>query len=105
MLKNTTEITDATYTGEDFWKDLGKMVNLIRFPCMSVKEFVLCGRKPSLLTNKQLIDCLLWVQEGEFTDTLQDFSSDQRVFFHTKYYMCQTCRGSKLPCVGCKKVF
>ncbi|XP_055716706.1 uncharacterized protein LOC129810332 [Phlebotomus papatasi] len=109
LKKNTTDITNATYTGEDFRKELGKMVNLIRFPCMSVNELVLCGRIPSLLTTRQLIDCLLWVQEEEFTDTLQDFSTNKRMFFKINnklhYQMCQTCRGTKILCMVCKKYF
>ncbi|XP_059619677.1 uncharacterized protein LOC132263752 [Phlebotomus argentipes] len=59
-------------------EDLGKLIYLIRFPCMTVKELISCGEPPSLLTHKELVDFLLWVEKDLYSDTIRHFSTTRR---------------------------
>ncbi|XP_055716303.1 BTB/POZ domain-containing protein 3-like [Phlebotomus papatasi] len=76
MLKS--ERGNGILSNEDLQKKLGKLVYLIRFPTMSIKELILCGKKPSLLTSQQIVDLLLWVQENTYSNSLQFFSNVPR---------------------------
>ncbi|XP_055681706.1 BTB/POZ domain-containing protein 6-like [Lutzomyia longipalpis] len=72
MLKRNYE--GKLYSEEDLRKEMGRMIYLIRFPTMTVRELVSCAKKPSLLNERQLLDFLLYVQERIYTDTLQFYS-------------------------------
>lgn len=110
MLKR--HFNNTTFTDEDFRKELGKLIYLIRFPTMSIKELVLCGKNPSLLTAKQLVDFQLWAQEKIFSLSLQFFSAIPRnvqsfVQSSTSTDKCYNCRGSYKTCTNtnCRRNF
>ncbi|XP_055678182.1 uncharacterized protein LOC129786940 [Lutzomyia longipalpis] len=78
MLKREFRRLRKPIIEEEFRKELGSMVYLIRFPSMTSKELIACGMKPSLLSGQELIDIQLWVEGQVFTNTLQHFSASPR---------------------------
>ncbi|XP_055679957.1 BTB/POZ domain-containing protein 3-like [Lutzomyia longipalpis] len=65
--------------GEEMRRKFGKMIYLIRFPVMSLKELILCGKEPSLLPKDLFADLLLWVEAGEYSESVQFFSTKKRI--------------------------
>ncbi|XP_055716707.1 BTB/POZ domain-containing protein 6-B-like [Phlebotomus papatasi] len=98
---------NKVFDEEIFKKELGKMIYLIRFPTMTVSQLISCGTKPSLLSEKQLVDLLLWVQDKKFSTTLQFFSNVQR--FNENILnlkdMCLKCRATNIYCKKCDRSF
>ncbi|GAB0093362.1 hypothetical protein DMENIID0001_084540 [Sergentomyia squamirostris] len=73
------EKTKGDKTWKEVQKEFGKMIFLIRFPTMTVSDVIKCGKEPTLLSEKQAFDILLWIQEKIFTETLQFFSTRPRI--------------------------
>lgn len=94
---------NKVFDEEGFKKELGKMIYLIRFPTMTVSQLISCGTKPSLLTEKQLVDLLLWVQGKKFSNTSQFFSDIRRLNAKAAADKCLNCRrGTSISCKICK---
>ncbi|XP_059619601.1 actin-binding protein IPP-like [Phlebotomus argentipes] len=102
---------NVVHHGERLRKDLGKLIYLIRFPCMTVKELISCGETPTLLTHKELVDFLLWVEKDQYSDTIRSFSTDNRiqVVLSSNLALCTQCRAAhkleKFQCTECSKDF
>lgn len=62
-------------------EELGKLIYLIRFPTMTKMEIIKCAQFPSLLTDEQVVDFLLWKTQKKFSNTLQFFSSQPRILY------------------------
>ncbi|XP_055715748.1 uncharacterized protein LOC129809729 [Phlebotomus papatasi] len=64
---------------EKFKNDLGNLMYLIRFPNMTAEELIKCSVSPTLLTNKQKLDLIIWAQEKVFSESLLSFSTQIRI--------------------------
>ncbi|GAB0090964.1 hypothetical protein DMENIID0001_057510 [Sergentomyia squamirostris] len=59
---------------EEAVQRLGNLKYFIRYPTMTVSEVIKCGKYPSILTQSEGFDILLWIQEKFYTETLSTFS-------------------------------
>ncbi|XP_055691578.1 BTB/POZ domain-containing protein 6-like [Lutzomyia longipalpis] len=59
-------------------RELGRLLYLIRFPTMTIEEFIMCTEAPTPLTDKEAKDILLWLNGQIYSSTIKKFNLKPR---------------------------